>query len=246
MKRAFENIILLLLLSGSPVFVMAVADTATEVMMVKENSFPDSLPEYRLRVPAADFLQKYREDPAFQYVERVEVPNWWQRFKMWLAKHLRFKSSSGKIKGLDIFLECLGFLLLGFLIYKLVKSKYFFGFQEKKTKDLNLEFTAERVDEVRYPQLVEQALLKKDYALAIRVNYWYILHLMDTGGLIHWEAYKTNRSYWHEIKDVEYRDDFGKLSRIFESVCYGDFDVDEVMYRNLEQEFVAFQQKLGR
>ena len=73
-----------------------------------------------------------------------------------------------------------------------------------------------------------------------------LLHLMDEKGMIRWDAHKTNRSYYYELKDKALRDDFEKLAYIFDCVCYGDFEVSASLYGQLEPVFDEFRDKLKK
>ena len=69
---------------------------------------------------------------------------------------------------------------------------------------------------------------------------------MDEKGMIRWDAHKTNRSYYYELKDKALRDDFEKLAYIFDCVCYGDFEVSASLYGQLEPVFDEFRDKLKK
>lgn len=202
----------------------------------------DTLTDYRQRMPAPEFLQEFREDPEFQYVRDDVASHWGLELERWLQKLLFREPSSLQLGILNIIFVLVVIAFLVFLIYKLVRGHYFRGPAPLRAGGEMM--SGERVDEVAYPQLLRQALDKEDFALAVRVNYWYVLHLMDGKGIICWEPYKTNRAYAQEVKDQRYGECFKKLSRIFDCVCYGDFEIDTILYHELEQEFLTFQRIL--
>mgnify|MGYP002301583305 CR=1 FL=1 len=101
-------------------------------------------------------------------------------------------------------------------------------------------------NELSYRQMLEQAVAENDFKLAIRIRYGGLLHLMDEKGMIRWDAHKTNRSYYYELKDKALRDDFEKLAYIFDCVCYGDFEVSASLYGQLEPVFDEFRDKLKK
>ena len=45
---------------------------------------------YRERTPGENFLQQYRDDPAFDYSVKpvAETGDWWQRLRWWLMQHI--------------------------------------------------------------------------------------------------------------------------------------------------------------
>ena len=202
--------------------------------------------DYCLRVPEEEFLQPYREDPAFDYTETfVSKSDWWQRVKWWLMKHLSFSVSSRELEWLDWLLRVLIGAGLVFAIYKRVHSKYFFSSREKSDLMEEMKTLDGRPwSEENCLQMVAQALEKADFALAIRIHYWYILHRLDEQGWIHWAACKTNLSYGDELKDPRMKTAFKRLTYLFDCVCYGDFVVDAALYERLEMEFTDFRKHL--
>ena len=113
----------------------------------------------------------------------------------------------------------------------------------QKTMD---PWIGEAWNELSYRQMLEQAVAENDFKLAIRIRYGGLLHLMDEKGMIRWDAHKTNRSYYYELKDKALRDDFEKLAYIFDCVCYGDFEVSASLYGQLEPVFDEFRDKLKK
>ena len=76
--------------------------------------------------------------------------------------------------------------------------------------------------------------------------YYAILIIRTCKLMIRWDAHKTNRSYYYELKDKALRDDFEKLAYIFDCVCYGDFEVSASLYGQLEPVFDEFRDKLKK
>lgn len=206
----------------------------------------DSLPEYHLRTPGQEFLQEFRNDPTFNYTIEKSTPDWWQRVKWWILKHLFGKHEYTNTEWLDWALRAMAAILVAFMIYKLVRSKYLFAPSDKPQElpggiDLLADGT---LNQLSYTQLLEQAVGKGDYPLAVRIHYWYILWLMDNQGWIRLDAHKTNRSYLYELKKENFRSGFARLTHIFNCVCYGEFQVDIALYGQLKQEFEAFEKQI--
>ena len=87
-------------------------------------------------------------------------------------------------------------------------------------------------------------MARRDYVLALRIHYWYVLQLLDADGRIHWDACRTNWAYCHELKEEELKAPFLRLTRIFEYVCYGEFQIDNLEYEQLSREFEDFRDLL--
>lgn len=224
----FKPVLLFYILLLSPLIVAAMPEAVTV----------DSLPEYQLRTPGEEFLQQFREDPSFNYTTVQLELDWWKRLKWWILKHIFRKHEVVEAPWLDWVLKIIPGLLIAFILFKIVRSKYLFA-PSGKTKSLEGIDTlvGEQLNPVSYLQLVDDAVAKGDFAMAIRIHYWYILYLMDEKGVIRWDVHKTNLSYWYEIKDEQLRQKFGRLTHIFDCVCYGEFHVDADLYRELSAEF---------
>lgn len=222
----------------------------TSWAMKAEKSIPesvtvDSLPVYQLRQPDEQFMRQFRDDPAFNYKFQQPGPGIWYYIRDWIWRHLPGFGLSAGISWLGIVLKITFALLLLFLIYRCIRVYY-----RRKTTYENPGFQTEdillngRLDEVSYPGLVQQAVDEENYVLAVRIHYLYILRLLDAKGFIHWDTNRTNWSYYYEIREERLQRPFGVLVRIFEYVCYGEFQVDKDLYKRLSQEFNDYQKEI--
>ena len=134
--------------------------------------------------------------------------------------------------------------MIAFLLYKLLRSKYVFAPREKQRSEVLDALAGAHLDGQSYPVLVEKAVARRDYVLALRIHYWYVLQLLDADGRIHWDACRTNWAYCHELKEEELKAPFLRLTRIFEYVCYGEFQIDNLEYERLSREFEDFRDLL--
>lgn len=237
---------LLLLLAGNvfPVPVEAVRDTVKQVGA--------ELPAYRMRTPDEKLMKSYREDAAFNYTRpKSEMPEWAQRFLDWIKRHLfgiKFSSGGPVLPAWwDILLRIGAIAIVVFIIYKIVRSKYGFpvGRKEKYFPAELVRDVPEKVDENSYTTWLERAIDGKNYSLAVRIHYLYILFLLDRSGIITWDKRKTNVAYLYEIKDDRTKTVFKELSWIFDCVCYGDFPIGESAFEPIEKKFKAFQKEIG-
>ena len=128
---------------------------------------------------------------------------------------------------LDLLLRVLAGLIVVFGIYKLVRSKFWLTAKSEPDLQKAMDpWIGDAWNELSYRQMLEQAVAEK--------------------GMIRWDAHKTNRSYYYELKDKALRDDFEKLAYIFDCVCYGDFEVSASLYGQLEPVFDEFRDKLKK
>lgn len=203
--------------------------------------------DFHLRKPGEEFISHFSRTPEFNYNRQTVAYGWAEKFRIWFLKHFVWARSWG-VNGtwLGILLEIITFAVLFFLIYKIIRTKYRHSGQGKRP-DLDRSFGMEyqQIDQVSYPVLLEQALDKRDYVLATRVHYWYILGILDRQGIIRLDTHRPNAAYLLEIRQKQLRDQFGELVRIFNCVCYGEFRVDEKLYESLRKKFNDFQQTLA-
>lgn len=196
---------------------------------------------YHLRVPDAAFLEDFRGDPVFDYRERAEQSTFWEQLSAWMTKHL-FRSSSRTMNNVIVWaLEVLAVFAVLFLLYRLIRNGINSPFRKRVKAFAPEELTLEICrDEVGYRELLEHAVKEADYVLAVRLHFLYLLHLLDERKMVRWDIHKTNLSYYYEIRDDAVRKEFGNLSRIFDYVCYGEFPIDQELYREVEKQFVIF------
>lgn len=174
---------------------------------------------YELRMPDSSFLEKVRKDKAFDYTES-EVKNdsswpWWERFRK-LFPSFRWSVSDHtlflllKIGAVCVLLLAVYWVLRNGIVSPFGRKAKVFGEQEEEGK------LPEDVDEASYRSLLEKALEKEDYVLAVRLQFLYLLRWLDEKKLIKWETYKTNADYIRELKNKEQSRRFRQLSYIFD------------------------------
>ena len=77
--------------------------------------------------------------------------------------------------------------------------------------------------------------------LTIRYSYMYLLQLLQKNQIINYRTSKTNYDYYFEIKHPELKQNFKRLSRQYEWVWYGNY---ELTPDKLEQFTTTFQQSI--
>lgn len=202
---------------------------------------------YRIRTTGKDFLDAFRKDAAFDYkVSPIQELGWWRKFIAWLNKHdfkLENRPGAGELWG--IFIRITACLIFVFLLYKLIRSNKYLFFSKKEERFLSEDFSREYLpDTGSYPVRLEKAKNEGDYVLAVRILYLSTLRLLDEKKWICWDVHKTNQSYLFEIQDAGKRMGFQELSRIFDCVCYGEFEIGEPVFLQVEQRFKAFQKEI--
>lgn len=198
-----------------------------------------------------DELQGFRHDPKFDYEIVNTDPSWWDDFKTWANNlFLRFfewifgvEEAAGM---LAIFLRIIPYLLLFTLLFVLIK---FFlavnsraplhGQYDKAFVSLSDEEHIIKNEDIE--ELIKRALVDKNFRLAIRYYYLFILQLMSEKEIIHWETQKTNHDYLSELEKPDLKRPFSKITRLYDYIWYGDFPIDEQKYQRAVVAFTTFQ-----
>ena len=93
-------------------------------------------------------------------------------------------------------------------------------------------------------KLLKQALDAKEFRSAIRVRYLMILKDLDSQQMIKHRKDKTNMAYVMELDNSPSQAPFLRLTRVFEFVWYGDKQVTQGHYSELEPFFLSFAENL--
>ena len=146
--------------------------------------------------------------------------------------------------GLQYFLWGLAVFFVLFILYKLFLTE---GAFRKRTTSAAVtpEVAEEHISsESDFTALIREAIKGGNYRLAIRYQYLQTLHKLAGKNLVELAADKTNYQYVREIANQNYQNDFAALTLNYEYVWYGEFNIDENIYRKMEPGFVTFNNKL--
>lgn len=193
-------------------------------------------------------LDKYKSDDDFNYIE-VENDNEsaWEKFKAWLRNILtKFWEAIfgvGSASGFLYFVfRILPYILLGVLVYLLVR--FFLKVNSnavitasKEKGSISYSEEEEIIKSQDIPALIKDAIRNKNYRLAIRYYYLLALKQLTDREIITWQAQKTNEDYIKELNALPIRSDFEHITRIYDYVWYGEFDVDNYKFEALKIPF---------
>ena len=213
----------------------------------------------------ADSLQDYKQDKDFAYmkymdsllrktkdlsVDTFSVSNSNIRRQKKPSKNSEERTPPPNLNFFSmpivkLILWILAIFLIGFIIYKLFLGENFFRRNRsyKNTSDIQKE-EEDISDPSGYDTLIAQAVMNKNYRLAIRYSYLQALHKLAVSGLLQFSADKTNYQYVNELRGKPYQNDFAAITLNYEYVWYGKFEIDENIYNRLSGEYRSFNQKL--
>lgn len=95
---------------------------------------------------------------------------------------------------------------------------------------------------LNYAQLVKEASEKKDYRMAIRWYYLWILKELSEKDKIVFDKFKTNNEYKQKLKEVlginhKYLPLFAKVLKYYEYVWFGQFAIKDEQFTEIEADF---------
>ncbi|WP_258543089.1 hypothetical protein [Parvicella tangerina] len=144
--------------------------------------------------------------------------------------------SSGALSFMQILLIIIGVAILAFLIYYL-----FMRYQEEndgaKVATNFDEVAPSEIPKTELERRLEEALGKGDYREAVRIYFIFIIKDLSDKNWIQWEKRKTNISYLIEMRNRPQYDLFNKSVSVFEVVWYGNYNIDQQSFQEVEPTF---------
>lgn len=198
-------------------------------------------------------LDKYKNDSDYNYNTEKQKLSWWENLKSWFFKlvYKLVKSIFGHeitSNAFDIFFKILFYSILGFLVFLIIKlflNVDTRSFIITKSNSPVIIFSDEEdiIQNEDIPELIKNAVALKNYRLAIRYQYLLALKKLTDADLIKWEQQKTNDDYLGELKENQISDLFSRITRIYDFVWYGNFEIDEKRYFSVVPVFNAINSK---
>lgn len=202
----------------------------------------------------ADQIETYREDNDFNYQEYTPPDNWWTRFNQWLSdvwnSLIEWILGGEEATGFLAFLiRILPYLIifgvLAFLIWLFIRVDMGGSpLLTSNTQQVILTDEKEILETQDITALIKQALNDQNYRLAIRYYYLLALQQLKQKDLIDWQVQKTNHDYIYEIKNESIRKQFSTITRIYDFIWYGSFELDVNAFAKAEHEFIKMDEAL--
>lgn len=199
-------------------------------------------------------IEEYKKSKDFDYLDTAEKDSWWTRFKKWLnAKYNQFINwLFGDYEAnsvLAFFIDIIPFILLLLLLALIawLFSRLNPGgniLREPKTSEVFLTEEEELVRNEDLPALIKEAVKNGNFRMAVRYYYLNELRKLDKLNLISYEYQKTNRDYTSELQDDDIRKHFSEITKLYEFIWYGSFQVSETDYRLAEKGFLRMERTL--
>ena len=199
----------------------------------------------------AKALEKYKSDKDFDYSESqvAKDPTLIERLFNWLSRQLlRFLEWIFGVKYakgiLGNILQAIPYIIVGILLFLLIKFFLKVNSNSIVSNASNKPIVSITEDEALIKhkdllKLINQAIDQKNYRLAIRFYYLNIIKQLEDNELIIWEQQKTNEDYIQEISKENIKLSFKDLTRLYDFVWYGNFEIDESKFVKVAANFEA-------
>lgn len=209
----------------------------------------DSIPVEK-RSFSEDLANKYQgEEFDYSSVEG-EAQNFIARAISWffnkLAELFGFKLSPEAYQIVELIVYiALGILVLYLVIRFMVGNTTHSVFSRKSAVLHPLNIQEEHIEKIDLDQFIKEALAQKDYRLAVRYMYLRTLKQLSWHQLIEWHFDKTNCDYYREISDASLKENFRKVSYLYDYIWYGEFPLDEIGFQSAKKDFDRLTKTIG-
>lgn len=189
-------------------------------------------------------LHKFRNDPVFDYEERLPTRDLWKEFIQWLGNKLRKwfpKIQNVQLENFFKIVFIIAAVILIVLIVWMILRGSFTGALGKKDDSGNVVIPSEEnIRELNLDELIATHIAEENFRFAIRYMFLKVLKILDENKQIKWKSDKTNYEFGNEIKDIDTRTVFFRLAYIYDVVWYGNFSLDKEQFQNLNTQYDAF------
>lgn len=201
------------------------------------------------------FKKAYVNDTEFHYDEAendslgAKLKKIWYQIKNWFIRNLI--PSSSDLNSLSIFVKIGFWIVIIAFLFLIIKSiinrdvTWIFT-RKKKTIKTSFDIIEKDIRSIEFEELLANTIETKNYRLAIRYYYLWLLQTLSKQQYINWELEKTNADYLNEIKDLELKKDFKYLSYLYNNVWYGEFPLEIEVFNSASASFEQTLNKLNK
>jgi len=193
-----------------------------------------------VRLLSDDLLDKYKNDPDFDYDGGPEeAEDWISKIKNWINQQLAILRSSKTYSTLlDYLYYGLMIAALILIIRGLIKAdRRGLLFGKVNSNEIKMIESEEDISLNNLEELIAVSAERKDYKLAVRYLFLKSLKLLSEKEIIELRNNKTNYQYLAEIKNNRISSAFQNATARFEWIWYGDFPVDEKVMKSSQNDF---------
>jgi hypothetical protein len=182
-----------------------------------------------------DALEKLKTDPEMSYGQSPAAISLWERLQRWFMNFIRdLFSMAASVDWMRTLIIGLAIVLVVFVILRILNVNALNMFYPKTGSPLNHGVLDEDIHTMDFDKLIEDALARNEFRLAVRLLFLHALKLLADHHHITWQPGKTNHDYLEELSARHLKTGFNELNFYFEYVWYGNFTIREPVYRKAE------------
>lgn len=203
-------------------------------------------------------VSKWKKDDDFEYMSQMED------FTRYVDSLIRVQRSQGKPlpSAREAFDAAAGnvkadysrwFFLAAVVVFVVVVLYFMIsgklGFfarpeAEETAPVITVEDMGEHIWGLPYQELLPKALAENNYRLAVRMLFLQTLTVLDKKGLIRFQPDLTNYDYLLQLRPADCYRQFAVITRHYEHVWYGKFELTKEMYEKISSDFITLQSGL--
>ncbi len=136
-------------------------------------------------------------------------------------------------------------IFLGAIIYFLSQQKIsFFMRQSTSSNNYVNDETNDNIFQLSYNDLLRKAEQEQNYRVAVRLFFLQTLKVLSETNHIKYQPDYTNFHYLQQLHQSNLYNDFAALTRNYEYIWYGKFELQQELYKSIKNNFLMFQYKI--
>lgn len=200
-------------------------------------------------------LKAYKSLKDFQYEIEDLGPSLYEQITAWFKRILRkffswfFDDVDTPVGFMLSFFTVLPYIIAVIVLYLIIN--FFLNINARNLMNgqsnreiVHLEDEEELLQSKDLPRLIALAIKEKNYRLATRYQYLLLLQKLSKNELIVWEQQKTNEDYIKEVSAKNIHTEFEEITRFYDFVWYGNFEINAVVYEKGIATIQSLTQKL--
>lgn len=224
---------------GNPIFAK-VTPTNNETVVSESGSASKNLLDVEVRQMNKSKLQEFRGEKDFSYTHNVAKKQ--ATLPQKTSKLPVKESPSLNLEPMwNIFVACMIALCIFLILWGVFGrqvSEIFFKKASPLSSDENM--MEQDIKLADFDTLISNSVKAGEYRKAVRMLYLEALKVLTLNQWIVWKPNKTNQDYLNELQLSPFKRAFADLTLQFEYIWYGDFQVNEAIYVDIRNQFLAF------
>jgi hypothetical protein len=191
-----------------------------------------------LRQVPGNIIDSLKKDDAFWYADHV--------FEKKEVKEKNFTTRKPPLQWMNMTtLLVIVVLFLAILAWYLLQNNIVGRNQSITAEKIREDIASENIFDINYQREIEKAVNARDYRLAVRLMFLRLLKQLSQKKIIEYKQERTNLDYLSQLNSTGYYNDFFRLTRNYEYVWYGKFDVSRETFGVIKNQFENFDRKLS-